>query len=345
MPRPIPCPLDLDAVCQPGLLAGPLDVGVVVRLVRAAWGAEIPCTVPQCSLAAVAGVTDTEWAGLSPRLLLALAAAPHPGTAIPDLLVLTRARATYDQLSARARAVSAQRSAAGRGNRQADCQERPNGPSTGRQRAVDGPFERPVFEAGTGTVRALAPAPGALERSQSIHKSERSSAAEKTTFGKAEAAGGRVGGVGGIVGSIHAGLEGEATAKLERWRREQVIRLLGEHLHAAGRSDAGDLARRIAQYPHVTPAAAQIAIGRCEEAGASNPAAYLIAALGARKGGSPLTPYLSDQAVIDHWAKQRDKVWNAGITMAAVERAVLRVERSGQVAAASPQMAKCQMAK
>jgi len=317
VPRPIPCPLDLDAVCQTGLLAGALDVGAAVRLVRAAWIAEIPCTVPQCSLAAVAGVTDTEWAGLAPRLLLALAAAPHPGTAIPDLLVLARARATYDQLAAKAQAVAAQRSLAGRGNRQ----EAANGPSTGRQRAVNGPFERPVSGPGEGAVRALAPAPGALERSQFKRNSERFGAPEKAAFGKEPQA---------VVAAIHAGLEGEAASKLERWRREQVVQVLSAYLHKAGRADAIDLARRIAAYPHVTPAAAEIASGRCDEAGAANPAAYLITALGAKRGGTPLTPYLSDQAVIDHWAGQRDKVWNAGLTLAAVERSVLRFTKEHQ---------------
>jgi len=298
------CPIQIGDVADEGLVRTftPQAVGAMLRLVDYAWQATRPCTLPadQASLAMVAGVNREEWARLQPLLFLALDAAEDNGGATPSLLVLRRAETAYRNLLARQEAVSRQRSLAGRGNRQAPGERAVNGPSTGRQRAV----QKPVSDASVGALRAHADARGALERSEKYINQERSSAE--------------------VVGEITAGLEAQATARLEHWRKTQVMQLLTEACRRWGKQNAEQGIRDIAAYPHVTPAAVELAIGRADQKALANPLGYVINATGAKVGGKALTPYLSDIPVIEKWDKARAKVWNGELAQAAVQTAVLK---------------------
>ena len=70
----------------------------------------------------------------------------------------------------------------------------------------------------------------------------------------------------------------------------------------------------------------QIAIQRADECRAASCLGYVCNALGASRGGKPLDPYLSDQAVLDRWKQLEDKQVSAEKAKAAVCNVVARVQ-------------------
>lgn len=91
--------------------------------------------------------------------------------------------------------------------------------------------------------------------------------------------------------------------------------------------------RNIAWHPNVRPALAEIALARClladsdaDKGPLGNPIAYLIRSLGACKGGRPLAPYLTDQPVLDKWAKAEAKVFDSAKVMAAATTAARKFD-------------------
>lgn len=137
---------------------------------------------------------------------------------------------------------------------------------------------------------------------------------------------------------LYTGLEADASHRVLAWRRHQVRGIL-EQAVADWRSsgldvgaDADSVVVRIAGDPRVTPALAQIAVERATR-NAARPIAYIVGALGVRRGGKPLEPYLTDQPVVEEWEARERKKFEAERSRIAVERVARRfVAQTGVVA-------------
>lgn len=79
-PEQLPFPADPSQIADPGVIDGlsASELGAVIRLARAAWFAQNPCTLPadDSFLAMVARITSEEFAASKARILLALCATP-----------------------------------------------------------------------------------------------------------------------------------------------------------------------------------------------------------------------------------------------------------------------------
>ncbi len=342
--QPIPaCPLDFDRLVDAEIGTGlsTLELGVMVRLVRFAWRQSPPCTLPNdhASLAAVAGVTVEEWQRMQTRLLLALgtlpsqmeAATPHSGP--PERITLGHARRAFEDQAAKAAATNAIRSAAGKKGAEARWTQGPDG------KRMANAWQTHAFAMAEPSSAPNARTHGALERLRpGINPEAERSSAEGSLSGRSIDA-------PAIAGAIYDGLEAQAAAKVELWRKSQVEQILREGIKPyavagrAGRQVERDV-RAIAGVPHVTPAAAEIALGRLterEEDPDKEPIrsamGYLINALGAKAGGQPLTPYLTDQPVVDRWDQAAMKVFDSSRTLEAARGAARRFDAATQTAA------------
>lgn len=342
------CPIALESVADPDLVQvlTTLELGALLRLVRYAWRQDPPCTLPDepAGLAMVAGITTEEWEVMRGRLLLAAGAVPAPqdttaGTRGP--LLLSYARRLHDTLASEAAHRAAVRTAVGKKGAHARWSQTDDAkgmPEVCQRHALGMPEASKADSSARTALRLKA-----LERSDLNSNLERSSAEgrlpEKTIDAPA------------IAGAIFDGLDAAATAKVELWRKSQVEQVLRAGLKPY--QDAGRLVdpkgrvrdherdlRRIAAAPHVTPAAAEIALGRLGEADrdpARGPVqavmGYLIAALGcsARSGArpEPLTPYLHDQPIVDRWEAARAKVFDSTRTLEAARATAMRLDAAG----------------
>ena len=351
----IPFPFDFTELLEPGGLEtlSTLEVGVVWRLLRTAWMRRGSLPGDERTLAAVAGVDLQTWAALAPRVLWCLgwngAMCAHAARAIE----------TLERRQSDLRAVKAAAGKAGATRRWGpsaeDSKEATRGPrglpmagdSTCHARAMhvlSGAIPeqpRPVFEAPTYRVRAQR---SALERTDLDMNQERSSAQSCQNPNRQNPNGQNPNeqdavGVVEVVGAIHAGLDATVQARLTEWRRQRsremleaaARRWLAEgRIQAKGGRDKQDIdlafVIRIAGHPNVTPALMQIAIQRADECRAASCLGYVCNALGASRGGKPLDPYLSDQAVLDRWKQLEDKQVSAEKAKAAVSNVVARVQ-------------------
>jgi uncharacterized protein YdaU (DUF1376 family) len=337
----------LELLLEPGSLDGlsAIELGAVVRILRLAWHRVPGCCVPadERSLAAVARVTSAEWLGMQAQLFACMRAVPAESG--PGLLSCEIARMHYHGLVHAQAAAQEQRRRAGQASAAARLQRsvtpsptpapspasRPEADPTGVQRAFNG--------RSTGVQRALEIGPGgagtrfggdtahfvssALERSDLHVNQERSSAEEP------------------VIAAIHAGIDATAQARLTEWRRAMSRQLLEQAAkrwategrlgnHAWRGVDAGFIVR-IAGSPLALPALVAIAIGRADEANAPSSLGYVASALGLVRGrgsklksncGKQLTPYLGDQAVLDHWARLEEAQVRAQRVKAAARAAV-----------------------
>lgn len=339
------CPLDFDRLVDPEMGSGlsTLELGVLVRLVRYAWRQMPPCTLPaeDASLAAVAGVTVEEWLRMQTRLLLALGSMqPHteattPRAGHPGRITLGHARRAYEDQAAKAAATNAIRSAAGKKGAEVRWTSQPDGKRMAQPWQTHAFAMRlPFSDAPTLNARTRK----ALERlnPELNLKAERSSA-EDSLPGKTPDA-------PVVAGAIFDGLEAQAAAKVDLWRKSQVEHILREGLKPyiragrAGTQTERDI-RAIASTPHVTPAAAEIALDRLasrEQDATKEPlrsvVGYLIATLGAKMGGRPLTPYLTDQPIVDRWDELARQVFDSSRTLAAARAAAGRIDAATQAA-------------
>jgi hypothetical protein len=149
-----------------------------------------------------------------------------------------------------------------------------------------------------------------------------------------------------VIAAIHAGIDATAQARLTEWRRtmsRQLLEQAAKRWAAQGRlgNDAGrgssidsGFIIRIAGSPLALPALVAIAIGRADEANAPSALGYVASALGLVRGrgsklksnyGRQLTPYLGDQAVLDHWARLEEAQVGAERAKAAVGNVLARV--------------------
>ena len=345
----IPFPFDFTELLEPGGLEtlSTLEVGVVWRLLRTAWMRRGSLPGDERTLAAVAGVDLQTWAALAPRVLWCLgwngAMCAHAARAIE----------TLERRQSDLRAVKAAAGRAGATRRW--------GPPPAAEDASRGPTRvpmagdstchapamhvlsgaipeqpRPVFGAPPYRVRAQR---SALERTDLDTNQERSSA-PNCQNPNGQSPNGQDGvGVVEVVGAIHAGLDATVQARLTEWRRQRsremleaaARRWLAEgRIQAKGGRDKHDIdlafVIRIAGHPNVTPALMQIAIQRADECRAASCLGYVCNALGASRGGKPLEPYLSDQAVLDRWKQLEDKQVSAEKAKAAVSNVVARVQ-------------------
>lgn len=148
-----------------------------------------------------------------------------------------------------------------------------------------------------------------------------------------------------IAGAIHAGLEANAEAKLREWNRSQASQVLvaalapmaaqGLVVDADGRQKRNwrEEIAKIVEYPHVTPAAAEIAVNRlrarmnnADEDQQQNVIGYLINALGAKRSGGPLEPYETDAAIVDAWAQKARQVFDSERVKLAAQEAGRRID-------------------
>ena len=335
--QPMPaCPLDFDRLVDAEIGTGlsTLELGVMVRLVRFAWRQSPPCTIPneEASLAAVAGVTVEEWRRMQTRLFLALGTLPPhaeattPRAGHPERITLGHARRAFEDQAAKAAATNAIRSAAGRKGAEARWTQGPDG------KRMANAWQTHAFAMAEPFPTPIARPREAMERLRpGINPEAERSSAEGSLSGRSIDA-------PAIAGAIYDGLEAQAAAKVELWRKSQVEQILREGIKPyavagrAGRQVERDV-RAIAGVPHVTPAAAEIALGRLAEREQDpdkepirSAMGYLIAALGAKAGGQPLTPYLTDQPVVDRWDEAARKVFDSSRTLEAARGAARRID-------------------
>lgn len=334
--------LDHASYANPRLCAllSTTELGALVRLIQFSWYEVPPCTLPSApaALAQIAGLAEGEWALIEGRLLGALGAVDFTLPEGTPSLSLTIARELYDREAAKRRAALQQRATA-RAGRAASRERALSGPDPGQNWARTGPENR-----GSGVASGVSSRPRtreALERSNSYIQQKRSSAQHPATSIETADPLDR----SAIAGAIYDGLEAAAEAKVRIWRATQARELLkaacvawaskGMLKDAQGRvrDDWQDDVARIASVPHVTPAAMELAIGRCNVAASQAPAGtftkalgYVIRALGAFRGGKPLEPYLTDQPVVDRWAAIERKLFDASKALAAAEGAATRFD-------------------
>lgn len=339
------CPLDLDRLVdvEVGTGLSTLELGVLVRLIRFAWRQQPPCTLPddEASLAAVAGVTVEEWRRMQTRLLLALGTLPPhaeattPRAGHPGRITLGHARRAFDDQAAKAAATNAIRSAAGKKGAEARWTQGPDGKRMANAWqthavAMAEPFPTPIARPRE-----------ALERlNPELNLKAKRSSAEDSLSGRTLDA-------PAIAGAIYAGLEAQAAAKVDLWRKSQVEQIIREGIKPyvqSGRADRQverDI-RAIASTPHVTPAAAEIALDRVasrDQDPTKEPLrsamGYLISALGAKADGQPLTPYLTDQPIVDRWDELARQVFDSSRTLEAARAAARRID-AATAAASGP---------
>lgn len=347
----------IELLLEPGSLdvLSAIELGAVVRILRLAWHRVPGCCVPadERSLATVARVTSAEWLGMQAQLLACMRAVP----AGSGLLSCDIARMHYQGLVHAQAAAQEQRRRAGQASAAARLQRsvtpspasRPEAEPTGVQRPFNGrstAVQRPL-EIGSGgagtrfggdTARFVS---SALVRSDSNANQERSSAEGSDAPG-VDGPNGRA----GVIAAIHAGIDATAQARLTEWRRtmsRQLLEQAAKRWAAEGRlgNDAGrgssidsGFVIRIAGSPLALPALVAIAIGRADEANAPSAMGYVASALGLVRGrgskiksnyGKQLTPYLGDQAVLDHWARLEEAQVGAERAKAAVGNVLARV--------------------
>lgn len=275
------CPLDLACLVDSGIAEtlSTLEVGALYRLVRFAWRQDPPCSLPgeDTSLAMVARVTDEEWARLKPRLFLALAVTPaalHHAGGSTERLSLGHTRRVFEELAAKAAAISRQRSIAGRGN--AKSERAVNEPLTGRQRAVDEP----------SSARSAAPS----LRSSSVFAPSLQGSPPQSANPSAQSE--RSSGEEDVIAVLGEGARAILVEKLASWRREKSTKMLQDAIakwRAAGLTTcpvqkASEMAEGVYAEPArvewlITDADAKIAAMNKGERHC-NPVAVLIAGLG-----------------------------------------------------------------
>lgn len=311
-----PFPFDFSELLEPGSLEtlSTLEVGVVWRLLRTAWArrGSLPCN--ERTLAAVAGVSEQAWADLAPRVSWAIG---FDGATCRPVAMAIEA---IEQRTLATRAVKAAAGKAGAERRWKSQQLRPAMASppmagdsncmAGAKHVLSGAIPEQITPVSSAPTYRAGAQRSALERTDLDMNLERSSAqtAENQTPVGSDA--------GSVVGRIHAGLDATAAAKLSEWRRSRsvdMLRAAAERWLKAGRLQDRNGRRaasidlpfivRIASHPNVRPALVSIAIQRADEISAQASMGYVCRALGATRGGKPLTPYLNDQAVLDHWAR------------------------------------------
>lgn len=335
-----PFPFDFTELLEAGSLEtlSTLEVGVVWRLLRTAWARRGSLPGDERTLAAVAGVNLQTWAGLAPRVLWAIG---FDGAKCGPVAMAIE---TIEQRQSAMRAVKAAAGKAGAERRWKSQQLRPAlatdqmaGDSSCMARAKQLPSgaipeqPRAVFVAPTDRVRAQR---SALERTDLDMNLERSSAQPTESPVEHQT-------TSQIAGRIHAGLDATAAAKLTEWRRtrsrEMLEQAAARWLKAGRLTDRhGRLAEyvdqafivRIASHPNVKPALVAIAIQRADEKNTSGSLGYVCSALGAKRGGVPLDPYLNDQAVVDHWARLEAAQVDAEKAKAAASDVLARVTRA-----------------
>lgn len=302
-----PFPAGLEDLLVPGAVEvlTTLELGAAWRLLRASWA--VGCMLPadEAAVAALAGLRAQEWDGAKERLVWALAIewdGERSGA------TCTRAAAVQARLGTDAAALSAKRAAAARSR----WGQRPSQPTATDASAMQ------LHRGGASAVQLHRSSASALERSaQNTLEQERSSAAGQD-----------------VVGVIHDAIDATASARITAWRVAMSL----EQLRAAakGWEDGGRLANdaddqatlvRIANDPKVTPALVQIALQRAQAADAANPLGYVIHSLGLKRGArGGLTPYLTDQGIVDRWARLEAKQVDAERAKAAVTGVVARFQ-------------------
>lgn len=305
--NPPPFPALLDGLVAPGAVVAlaPVELGAVYRLLASAWG--LGCVLPPdaVALATIAGMGLDEFRAMQPRLVWALGLRWNPSR---SGAVCSHAAGVFASQSARVSSLSTARSEAGRaGNAKRWGNRQPPSQTVANRRKCDA-----IAIAGD-SARSLN---SALERSDLDLNQERSSASAP-----------------GVIATIHAGIDATASARMTDWRVQRSLDLLraaARRWTQEGRRrgkpvDDGDLIR-IAQDGRVRPALVQIALAREAEAHSDNPLGYVIAALGVRRGGAELTPYLSDQAVVDRWAAIEEKQVGAERAKSAITGFAARID-------------------
>lgn len=212
---PIPCPLDLARVADVAIVdaLGAAGLGALVRVVAFAWAQEPACTLPDDDsfLAAVARITDEEWAALRPRLLLALGATqtPPPATAGGNTgrLTLGHARRVYDAAADHAARTTADRRAAGRAGARARWGGGSGPPMAG---AIE-----TVAPATKTMARAIAaPALRSESSALSLPRSNRAQNSDPERSG------------GDVIAQVGAGARAILAERVAAWRRDQSLRML-----------------------------------------------------------------------------------------------------------------------
>lgn len=286
----------------------PLELGVVYRLLAAAWLQGCVLPADPVALATIAGVGVEEFRAIQPRLVWAMGIRWNQSR---SGAICVHAAAVFASQSARVSSLSTARSEAGKAGAARRWKQQAPMEGDGKRMAIA--IGLPSVAIPESSARSLNPA---LERSDLDANQERSSASAP-----------------GVIATIHAGIDATAAAKVTGWRVQRSLELL--RAAAKGWTEEGrrrgkptddcDLIR-IAQDGRVSPALVQIALAREAEARSDNPLGYVIAALGVRRGGGALTPYLSDQPVIDRWAALEAKQVDAERAKSALTGFVARID-------------------
>jgi len=327
--QPIPFAFSLDQLGPAGVVQAysTLELGALYRMARHSWESDRPGELPDCDiqLSLITQTRAEEWQAMRPRLLLSFRPEHQQGSGA-SLLVNRTLRDLHASAVARRnqQAPSGPASALARAG---PDQRTFNGRSTDVERAFN---ERSGAPASRES-RAPAGARGALQRKEIQLNQERGGAAPEQD----------------VAGVIMAGQEARAQARLVEWRSTEARRLVAAAFARWARDwrvrPGADLAGRIARYPHVTPALAEIAIGRADawlESGRAtpradrdgpNPVGYLIKLMACCRGAKqPIEPHAWDQPVLDKWAALERKVFDAEQAMQAMQAGLMRIDRARQ---------------
>lgn len=335
-------PFDFSALVEPGCVEvlTAVEVGVVWRLLKAAWARRGSLPGEAHSLAMVAGVDLQTWETLSSRVRWALA---YDGNSCRYVVK------AIEEAQQRVSATRAAKAAAGKAGADRRWRSQSGDPPPPTM-AGDSTCHTRAMQVPSGAIpetpRAISQSPrahagAALERSEINTNHQRSSA---QTVDQRD-----------VLGHLHAGIDAKAAAALRPWQIHESRRLLmaaaerwlkqgkifrrvaekspdgkvtGYRDVVADSLDIGFIVR-LASHARTTPARMEMAIRRADKDSIEKPLGMVRNSLGAFDGGKTLEPYVSDVDLIDKWAQIERKIVDSEKAKAATTEALARIGSGG----------------